>query len=59
MFAADLATERLVMPFSRTIDLGHYWLTRLHSRSETAGMAAFRAWLLAEAENEGFFAPSQ
>lgn len=53
MFAGELAAERLVMPFANTVDLGQYWLTRLHTRSETAGMAAFRAWLLAEAERDG------
>lgn len=51
MFAADLVGERLVMPISRTIDVGRYWLTRLHSRVETPGMSAFRHWLLAEAAN--------
>jgi LysR family transcriptional regulator, regulator of gene expression of beta-lactamase len=53
MFAADLACERLIMPFDRTIDVGSYWLTRLHSRPETPGMAVFRQWLLAEAGGQG------
>lgn len=52
MFAADLVGGRLVMPFARTIEVGRYWLTRLHSRAETPGMAAFRHWLLAEAAEE-------
>jgi LysR family transcriptional regulator, regulator of gene expression of beta-lactamase len=46
MFEAELASERLVMPFKQKISAGQYWLTRLHSRPETAGMEAFRNWLL-------------
>jgi LysR family transcriptional regulator, regulator of gene expression of beta-lactamase len=49
MFEAELASERLVMPFKHTISAGQYWLTRLHSRPETGGMEAFRNWLLKQA----------
>lgn len=49
MFARELATERLVRPFTVEIETGRYWLTRLHSRPESAAMAAFRAWLLGAA----------
>lgn len=49
MFTADLAAERLVQPFAVEVDLGRYWLTRLHSRRESAALAAFAQWLLAEA----------
>ncbi len=48
LFAADLASERLVQPFDLTIDAGRYWLTRLRSRPETPAMQAFHAWLRAE-----------
>lgn len=49
MFEAELASERLVMPFKQAISAGQYWLTRLHSRPETAGMEAFRNWLVKQA----------
>jgi LysR family transcriptional regulator of beta-lactamase len=45
MFARDLAAERLVRPFAVEVEIGRYWLTRLHSRAESAAMAAFRGWL--------------
>ena len=45
MFAHDLATERLVRPFATEVETGRYWLTRLHSRAESAAMTAFREWL--------------
>lgn len=45
MFEAELASQRLVMPFDKSIVTGHYWLTRLHIRPETEGMIAFRTWL--------------
>ena len=49
MFARELATERLVAPFEASVTTGRYWLTRLHSRDETAAMLAFRQWLHTEA----------
>ncbi len=48
LFAADLASERLVQPLALTIDAGRYWLTRLRSRPETPAMQTFHLWLLAE-----------
>jgi LysR family transcriptional regulator of beta-lactamase len=45
MFARELAAETLVRPFETVLHAGSYWLTRLHSRPETAAMRAFRAWL--------------
>ena len=45
MFARELAAERLVRPFAIEIETGRYWLTRLHSRPESAAMDAFRGWL--------------
>ena len=46
MFAASLAEERLVRPFAAQVELGRYWLTRLHSRGETPAMARFREWIV-------------
>ncbi len=48
LFAADLASERLVQPVAMTIDAGRYWLTRLRSRPQSPAMEAFRLWLVAE-----------
>lgn len=45
MFEAELANSSLVVPFENSIVTGRYWLTRLHTRPETAGMSAFRTWL--------------
>jgi LysR family transcriptional regulator of beta-lactamase len=45
LFEQDLASGRLAQPFDLCVDAGRYWLTRLKSRSETAAMAAVRAWL--------------
>jgi LysR family transcriptional regulator of beta-lactamase len=46
MFARELRHARLVRPFDVEIDVGSYWLTSLKSKQETAGMRAFRHWLL-------------
>jgi LysR family transcriptional regulator of beta-lactamase len=48
LFASDLASGRLVQPFSIEVDLGSYWLTRLHSRPATPAMRAFADWLQLE-----------
>jgi LysR family transcriptional regulator, regulator of gene expression of beta-lactamase len=48
MFAYELASERLIAPFELEIDAGRYWLTRLNTRAETPGMAAFRTWIVSE-----------
>jgi LysR family transcriptional regulator of beta-lactamase len=50
MFARELATETLIRPFEAELHAGGYWLTRLHSRAETAAMRAFREWIVAQAE---------
>ncbi|RVT91137.1 LysR family transcriptional regulator [Sphingomonas crocodyli] len=47
LFAAELAAGRIVQPFAITVTTGRYWLTRLHSRAETAAMRAFREWVSA------------
>ncbi len=46
MFGDEVADGRLMCPFDIDISAGRYWLTRLQTHAETAGMAAFRAWLL-------------
>ncbi|MCS4234829.1 LysR family transcriptional regulator [Stenotrophomonas sp. BIGb0135] len=45
MFEQDLAQGRLVQPFTPTLELGRYWLTRLRSRAESDAARRFRAWL--------------
>jgi LysR family transcriptional regulator of beta-lactamase len=45
LFEQDLASGRLVQPFSLCVDAGRYWLTRLKSRPETAAMVAVKEWL--------------
>ncbi|HEY8003777.1 MAG TPA: LysR family transcriptional regulator [Phenylobacterium sp.] len=44
MFTAELASGRLVQPFSMTLDAGAYFVTRLASRPATAAMQAFIQW---------------
>ncbi|MBO1073207.1 LysR family transcriptional regulator [Roseomonas marmotae] len=51
MFGRDLRLGRLAQPFPAGVTLGDYWLTRLKSRRESAAMAAFRDWLLAQARD--------
>lgn len=51
MFQAELASERLSIPLDVSVSAGRYWLTRLQTRPETAGMAAFRTWLTGEANS--------
>uniref|UniRef100_UPI001FCEAE8E LysR substrate-binding domain-containing protein n=1 Tax=Rhizobium sp. 18055 TaxID=2681403 RepID=UPI001FCEAE8E len=46
LFERELRQGRLVRPFGAEIALGAYWLTRLRSRAPSAGLAAFRDWLL-------------
>ncbi|WP_213941260.1 LysR family transcriptional regulator [Pseudomonas sp. dw_612] len=50
MFARQLAAGAIEQPFAIHITTGSYWLTRLQSRSETAAMVAFKAWLLNAAQ---------
>jgi LysR family transcriptional regulator of beta-lactamase len=50
MFTDDIRRGNLVQPFELCANMGSYWLTRLRSRTETSSMAAFRQWVLAEAD---------
>ena len=45
LFTSELAAGRIVQPFDVEVATGRYWLTRLHSRAETAAMRAFREWI--------------
>lgn len=54
MFTRELAAETLVRPFETVLHAGSYWLTRLHSRAETAAMRAFREWLTETTSPPGF-----
>ncbi|WP_206241831.1 LysR family transcriptional regulator [Novosphingobium terrae] len=49
MFARELASGRLVRPFAQEVDLGAYWLTRLHTRAESRSMRQWRDWLMGQA----------
>nr|P45461.1 RecName: Full=HTH-type transcriptional activator AmpR [Yersinia enterocolitica]CAA44851.1 AmpR regulatory protein [Yersinia enterocolitica] len=53
MFMHLLRSERIIQPFSTTVSLGGYWLTRLQSRTETPAMRDFALWLLSEMKSEG------
>jgi LysR family transcriptional regulator of beta-lactamase len=46
LFRRELNGGQLVRPFATEADVGGYFLTRLKSRQPTAGMIAFRAWLM-------------
>lgn len=48
MFEQELAEGRLLQPFSTTLELGRYWLTRLRSRAEREPARRFREWLQAQ-----------
>jgi LysR family transcriptional regulator, regulator of gene expression of beta-lactamase len=50
MFTRELQQGELVQPFAIETAVGSYWLTSLRSKRSTAGMLAFRTWLL---ENVG------
>ncbi|MGH8055271.1 MAG: LysR family transcriptional regulator [Stenotrophomonas sp.] len=52
MFEQELAEGRLLQPFTQTVNLGRYWLTRLRSRAEREPLRRFRLWLLAQGELE-------
>lgn len=45
MFERYLASGLVAQPFSITVSMGSYWLTRLHSRPVTPAMAAFSQWM--------------
>ncbi|PDS29342.1 LysR family transcriptional regulator [Rhizobium phaseoli] len=49
MFSRHLSSGAIVQPFTPTISLGSYWLTRLQSRPVTPAMRAFSDWLFAQA----------
>ncbi|MBF8221053.1 LysR family transcriptional regulator [Halomonas sp. 328] len=57
MFERHLASGAIVQPFDIQVTLGSYWLTRLQSHPESAGMALFRRWLLEEAHASAMAAP--
>lgn len=46
MFARQMTTGSIVMPFATTTSLGRYWLTRQISRPPTPAMTAFQDWIL-------------
>lgn len=47
LFCERVSSGHLVQPFAHAVDAGSYWLTRVPSRPETAGMRSFREWLQA------------
>lgn len=49
MFQREIAAERLIQPFAIEVDIGRYWLTRLHSRKVDSAMQCFRDWLIGQA----------
>ena len=53
MFRHELENGSLVQPFPVEITTGDYWLTALKSKQPTAGMLAFRQWLLRAATDQG------
>ncbi|WP_234266563.1 LysR family transcriptional regulator [Hydrogenophaga sp. NFH-34] len=53
MFTAELQQGRLVQPFDVQIAHGRYWLTWLKSRSPSAAMGEFQAWLVGEVVGSG------
>jgi LysR family transcriptional regulator of beta-lactamase len=46
MFTRELQQGELVQPFAIETVVGSYWLTSLRSKRPSAGMLAFRTWLL-------------
>ncbi|EGE57505.1 UNVERIFIED_ORG: LysR family transcriptional regulator of beta-lactamase [Rhizobium esperanzae] len=49
MFSRHLSSGAIVQPFTPTISLGSYWLTRLQSRPVTPAMRAFSDWIFVQA----------
>jgi LysR family transcriptional regulator of beta-lactamase len=45
MFERELASGRLVQPFTTEVSIGRYWLTWLKSRTSTRAASAFRDWI--------------
>lgn len=52
MFQRDLRDGRLMQPFAMSVSTGAYWLVTLKHKTPSPAMTAFRAWLLAEAEEQ-------
>ncbi len=50
MFEQLLSSERLVQPFTASIESGAYWLVRPQARAPSAALGAFEAWIAAECE---------
>lgn len=48
MFEGELASGRLVQPFTTSVSIGRYWLTWLKSKRPTRAMRAFRDWIANE-----------
>jgi LysR family transcriptional regulator, regulator of gene expression of beta-lactamase len=46
MFSRELQHGQIVQPFSQSVDVGAYWLTKLISKDTSPAMAAFKSWLL-------------
>lgn len=46
MFRRELASGRLVKPFTSEVDVGRYWLTRSLTREPSSAFAVVRNWLL-------------
>lgn len=51
LFERELEEGRLVRPFPTEADIGAYWLTRLKSKQLSPEMAAFRSWIISEAQS--------
>ncbi len=50
MFENELASKRLVQPFTETVASGSYWLIRPQSRAPSEGLLAFEAWIATECQ---------
>jgi LysR family transcriptional regulator of beta-lactamase len=48
MFSRHLLSGAMVQPFTTSVSLGSYWLTRLQSRAPTAAMMAFSEWIASQ-----------
>ena len=46
LFRREIESGQIVQPFAIDATIDGYWLTRLKSRPQNAGMTAFRGWLL-------------
>lgn len=48
MFRRELKRGDIVQPFTQSINVGSYWLTKLISKDITPPMTAFKTWLLSQ-----------